>query len=157
MGQDDREPGLPPPHRPATGPGSWTAVERHVYKAEGEAPFRDITRQVLFSDSTLAAELRYFEMAAGGYSTLERHEHVHAVMIHRGHGHCLIGGEVRAVASGDLIFIPPLTWHQFRATGDRPMGFLCMVNRDRDRPQLPSEADLADLRRDPEVAAFLAV
>ena len=45
----------------------------------------------------LGCELRYFEMAPGGYSTLERHEHMHAVMILRGHGHCLLGGEVRAV------------------------------------------------------------
>jgi hypothetical protein len=65
--------------RPAEAPGTWANVAVHVYKDEGSAPFRDITRQVLFADPSLAAELRYFEMAAGGYSTLERHEHVHAV------------------------------------------------------------------------------
>ena len=40
-------------------------MEETPYKAEGTAPFRDITRQVLFEDPALACELRYFEMAAG--------------------------------------------------------------------------------------------
>jgi len=32
---------------------------------------------------------------------------------------------------------------------------LCLVDRDRDKPQLPSAADLAGLRARPEVARFL--
>ena len=60
----------------------------------GSAPFRAISRQVLFEDPALECELRYFEMAPGGYSTLERHQHMHAVMIFRGHGHCLLGSAV---------------------------------------------------------------
>jgi hypothetical protein len=64
----------------------WDGVELLAYKAEGSAPFKDITRQVLFGDPRIAAELRYFEMAPGGHSTLERHEHMHAVMILRGRG-----------------------------------------------------------------------
>jgi hypothetical protein len=36
------------------------------------------------------------------------------------------------------------------------MGFLCMVNAERDRPQLPDEEDLRRLRSDPKVAAFLS-
>ena len=134
----------------------WDEVAVHPYKDEDSAPFRAILRQVLFSASDLACELRYFEMAAGGYSTLERHEHVHAVMILRGHGHCLLGDKVQAVKPFDLISIPAWTWHQFRATGNEKLGFLCMVNRERDKPQLPSEQDLAALVANPEVAAFLA-
>jgi quercetin dioxygenase-like cupin family protein len=134
----------------------WQGVDLLAYKQEGTAPFKDITRQVLFSDSALGCELRYFEMAPGGYSTLERHEHVHAVMIFRGRGRCLVGREVRAVKTGDLVTIPPLTWHQFRATEGEPFGFLCMVNAARDRPQLPSEAELRELKADARVAEFLA-
>jgi hypothetical protein len=36
------------------------------------------------------------------------------------------------------------------------MGFLCMVNALRDKPQLPDENDLRALRGDPAIAAFLA-
>ena len=41
------------------------------------------------------------------------------------------------------------------ATGGQPMGFLCMVNQQRDRPQLPSAEELAKLKANPALAAFL--
>lgn len=134
----------------------WDGVAHMPYKQDGSAPFKDISRQVLFHEHDLNCELRYFEMAEGGYSTLERHEHAHAVMILRGSGHCLVGQEVRPVKQFDLVSIPAWTWHQFRATQGEPLGFLCMVNVMRDRPQLPSEDEMAALRRNPQVAAFLA-
>ena len=134
----------------------WEDVDLLVYKNEGEAPFCGITRQILHHDSNLACELRFFDIAEGGYSTLERHEHVHGVMILRGKGECLVGNEVRKVSQNDLVTIPPMTWHQFRANEGQPLGFLCMVNVDRDKPQLPDDADLAMLRANPSVASFLA-
>jgi quercetin dioxygenase-like cupin family protein len=133
----------------------WDGVERMPYKEEGSAPFKAISRQVLFSDANLRCELRYFEMQAGGYSTLERHEHAHAVMILRGEGHCLLGAEVRTVKPFDLVSIPPWTWHQFRATRGEPLGFLCMVNAERDKPQLPTAEELRALAADARIAAFL--
>jgi hypothetical protein len=51
--------------------------------------------------------------------------------------------------------VPAMTWHQFRATRGEPLGFLCMVNATRDKPELPSTEDLAKLERDATVAAFL--
>ena len=134
----------------------WNDVEHAPYKEDGAAPFKAISRQTLFKEAALGCELRYFEMDAAGYSTLERHEHMHAVMILRGHGKCLLGGIVRDVKPHDLITIPAWTWHQFRATAGEPMGFLCMVNHDRDRPQLPTEQERAEMARNPVVAAFLA-
>jgi quercetin dioxygenase-like cupin family protein len=134
----------------------WDGVAYQPYKQDGSAPFKDISRQVLFHEDSLACEWRYFEMDAGGYSTFERHEHAHAVMILRGHGECLVGEEVRAVKPLDLVSIPGRTWHQFRATSGESFGFLCMVNTQRDRPQLPTQADLAALRQNPAIARFLA-
>ena len=133
----------------------WDEVEHRPYKEEGAAPFRAISRQVLFGAPALGCELRYFEMQPGGFSTLERHEHMHGVMIFRGRGHCLLGDAVRAVAPFDLVTIPAWTWHQFRATRGEPFGFLCMVNHERDRPQVPTEAELTALRGLPGVADFL--
>jgi quercetin dioxygenase-like cupin family protein len=133
----------------------WPAIDVLEYKPEGSAPFRDITRQLLFDDPALACQLRYFEIAAGGYSTLERHEHTHAVMIVRGSGRCLVGTDVYDLALHDLVTVPRLTWHQFRAARSEPLGFLCMVNRERDRPQLPSTCELEELLAHPRVAAFI--
>ncbi len=146
-----------PPHfRSARDGFRWDAVAHQPYKQDGSVPFKDISRQVLFHEDALGCELRYFEMDAGGYSTLERHEHAHAVMILRGSGECLVGDEVRAVKQFDLVSIPGGQWHQFRATANESLGFLCMVNVQRDRPQLPTEDELARLKANPIVAMFLA-
>jgi mannose-6-phosphate isomerase-like protein (cupin superfamily) len=144
-----------PVHRAATAEYRWQGVDLLPYKEDDRELFQSITRQVLFSDPEMQGELRYFEMAPAGFSTLERHEHMHAVMILRGRGHCLVGRDVRPVAFRDLVIVPPWTWHQFRATLGEPLGFLCMVNAVRDKPQLPSAEDLADLRSSPAVASFL--
>src|SRR5437868_3978816 len=141
-------------HRQAEG-YRWEGVEELPYKEDARALFKSVTRQVLFSDPNLRGELRYFEVAPDGYSTLERHQHMHAVMILRGRGHCLVGGEVRPVETRDLVTVPPMTWHQFRASRGEPLGFLCMVDAARDKPQLPSAEDLAKLEADATIAAFL--
>jgi quercetin dioxygenase-like cupin family protein len=144
-----------PNFRPITDEFRWEAVAHQPYKQDGSAPFKDISRQVLFHEDTLACELRYFEMDANGYSTLERHEHAHAVMILRGRGECMVGEEVRPVKQFDLISIPAWKWHQFRATEGQPLGFLCMVNVQRDRPQLPTADELAAMKSVPAIRAFL--
>ena len=142
-------------HRKAKDGYRWEGVEELPYKEDTRALYKSITRQVLFADPELAGELRYFEVAPGGFSTLERHEHMHAVLILRGRGHCLVGREVREIGTRDLVTVPALTWHQFRATQGEPLGFLCMVNATRDRPQLPSPDEMATLEADPAIAAFL--
>jgi len=134
----------------------WEETDLLAYKEEGAAPFKSITRQTLFRHPEMKGELRYFEMAPDGYSTLERHQHVHAVLILRGHGQVMVGGEVFDIAQNDLVTIEPMTWHQFRANAGEAMGFLCMVNVERDKPQLPSEDERAALAADPKVATFFA-
>ncbi|HUO97749.1 MAG TPA: cupin domain-containing protein [Rhizomicrobium sp.] len=134
----------------------WEDTDLLAYKEEGSAPFKAITRQTLFRDPALKGELRYFEMATGGYSTLERHEHMHAVLILRGAGECLVGDEVFEIATNDLVTIEANTWHQFRANAGQPLGFLCMVNAERDKPQLPSEEERKAMEANPRVAKFLA-
>jgi mannose-6-phosphate isomerase-like protein (cupin superfamily) len=133
----------------------WQDVPVLEYKPE-PGSFRDVSRQVLFgADAGLPCELRYFEIAPGGHSTLERHEHAHAVVIQCGEGRALVGNEIVELRPLDLVWVPPRTWHQFRTRGAAPLGFLCLVARDRDRPVRPGDAELEELRRDPEVAAFL--
>jgi len=133
----------------------WEDVEMRAYKDEATAPFRSVTRQVLASAPDLSGELRYFEVAPGGWTTLERHQHVHAVTILRGHGRALVGDQVIEIGPLDLVTVPAWSWHQFRAAADKPLGFLCMVDATRDRPQLPTAEERAALETLPDVAAFL--
>jgi quercetin dioxygenase-like cupin family protein len=146
-----------PIHVRQTEPLRWEGVPLLAYKEEGTT-FLSVTRQVLYQGKDgLGTDLRYFEVAAGGHSSLERHAHEHLVLVARGRGRCLVGGRLLELSLHDVVHVPPMAWHQFRATGDEPLGFLCMVRSERDRPQLPSQEDLRALRSDPAVAAFIRV
>jgi quercetin dioxygenase-like cupin family protein len=144
-------------HVRQTKPFRWADVEVKPYKSDG-THFEGVTRQVLFKGGGgLACELRYFEIAPRGYSSLERHHHAHAVMVVRGGGRVLVGHRVIEARLHDLVRVPPRTWHQFRAGDDEPLGFLCMVDCERDVPERPDAADLATLRRSSAIAAFIRV
>jgi mannose-6-phosphate isomerase-like protein (cupin superfamily) len=127
------------------------------YKANG-THFAGITRQLLFDGGDgLSCQLRYFEIAPGGYSSLERHHHAHAVMIVRGAGRALVGDRLLDLGLHDLVRVPSLTWHQFHAADDIPLGFLCVVDCERDVPERPDAETLAELRARPEIAVFIRV
>jgi len=136
---------------------TWNNIDVLSYKEQG-TNFKSITRQVLFDGlDDIPCQLRYFEVQEGGYSSLERHVHVHLVMILRGCGQVLLGDTIYDVKEKDVITIPSKTWHRFRANAKSPLGFLCLVNVDRDKVQLPTADQLIELRQNPEIAEFLEV
>jgi len=98
-----------------------------------------------------AFHLRYFEIGTGGYSSLEKHRYVHAVVVLCGQGKVVVGREVFNVAPFDLVYVPPHQPHQFVNTGAEPFGFLCPVDADRDTPQPLTEQELRDLMSNPVV------
>lgn len=117
----------------------WAGVAPREYAAPNEEPpFRDVVRHVLLGDGEGEARLRfvtrYFEIAPGGWSSLEHHGHPHAVVVLRGRGEVLLDGERHALAPHDVVYVAPWSVHQFRAAADAPLGFLCMVDRERDPP-----------------------
>ena len=132
----------------------WDGVDLLAYKPVG-THFEGITRQVLFDGAQApGVELRYFEVAPGGHSTFERHAHVHAVLVLRGRGEVLVGDAVYPLAERDLVHVPPMTWHQFHAADDAPLGFLCLVACERDRPQRPTDEEAEALRAHPVAGPF---
>jgi gentisate 1,2-dioxygenase len=100
-------------------------------------------------------EVRYFEIDAGGHTTLEKHEHTHLVIPIKGKGACLVGDEVLPLAMHDLVYVPSWAWHQFRADEEEVFGFLCLVKVERDRPTLPTAEELSEIKSNPQVAAFI--
>jgi len=138
-------------------PHRWRNIEELVYKDEdGDATFKDVTRRVLFGeDHADGMEVRYFEVDAGGHTTLEKHEHTHLVIPIKGKGACLVGDEVLPLAIHDLVYVPSWAWHQFRAAEDEPLGFLCLVKVERDRPTLPTAAELTEMKNVKEVSDFI--
>lgn len=134
---------------------TWEGVTKLVYKEDG-SPFKDVTRQVLFDGAfDLPVQFRYFEVGEGGYSTLEHHEHTHMVMIFRGSGQALLGERVQDVKCGDVLVIPSHTMHQFRANNGEKLGFLCLVNQERDKVKLPTEEELNNMNKVEEIKLFL--
>ncbi len=122
---------------------TWDGVDVHPYKEDGGTHFKSITRQTLFKGAeTLPTEFRYFEIQPGGYSTLERHDHLHVVMIIRGKGQVVVGEEISNIGLHDVVSVPAQTWHQFQAAADDHLGFLCLVAVERDRPYRPQSRDL---------------
>ncbi len=139
-------------------PFRWQGVDVEPYQSDaGDASFQDVSRQVLFDDSSLDYQVRFVDIEPGGYTTLERHKHPHAVVVLAGRGQGLIGDNVVDLVAHDLVEVGPWEWHQFRAAPDERLGILSVVNGNRDRPQFATEADLERLTRYPDISAFLGL
>jgi len=124
---------------------SWEGVDRKEYKTE-TSNFKDIHRYSLLDDDVpeLNIHTRYFEVQPGGYSSLEQHRHPHSVVIIRGSGSVILDNDVIPIAVHDVIYIAPESIHQFHADKDEPLGFICMVDRYRDKPVIPNDEILKE-------------
>lgn len=113
--------------------GSWDGIRAREYKTDARL-YAGVTRRILAAPETAGFETRYFEVEEGGYTTHERHEHVHVVVCIRGRGRVRLGDGMHQLGFGDVVYVAPGEPHQFLNTGTEPFGFLCIVDRDRDRP-----------------------
>ncbi|MFQ5993646.1 MAG: cupin domain-containing protein [Acidiferrobacterales bacterium] len=118
---------------------TWQDAVRKIYKDE-PGSWQGVTRTALIgsSDETPTPfHLRYFEVEVGGFSSLEKHQHEHIVVLIRGRGEVVLGDYTHPLSFGDVVYIAPWEIHQFRnALGPEPLGFLCMVPAERDHPVL---------------------
>ncbi|HZY97008.1 MAG TPA: cupin domain-containing protein [Candidatus Cybelea sp.] len=94
-------------------------------------------------------ELRYFEVQPGAASRLEKHEHEHYVIVHKGLGYAVIGDTATEIGPNDVIYVGPLELHQFVNRGAEPFGFYCFVDTCRDFSQPPTPEELARLEASP--------
>jgi quercetin dioxygenase-like cupin family protein len=113
----------------------WPTLPVRAYKDQPQL-YRDVLRRVLLGgdEAALNFEVRYFEVGPGGFTTLESHQHAHAVIVLRGRGEVRLGDARQPLAPFDAVYVAPGEPHQFRADPDEVLGFLCVVDRDRDRP-----------------------
>lgn len=114
----------------------WEGVPVHEYKQQAEHHC-GVTRTTLVGamGERSAFQVRYFEIAPGGFSSFERHTHEHAVIILRGQGQVRLGDTEHEIGYGDAVYVAPDEPHQFRnPSATEPLGFLCIVDAERDRP-----------------------
>ena len=114
----------------------WVGRISSAYKESGEQAHSGVRRVELVGKNgeKTAFDLRYFEIAPGGYSSLERHLHTHVIIGARGNGVLDIRGERMVVKPMDVGYVEPLQPHQLRNEGSEPFGFFCIVDHERDRP-----------------------
>ena len=65
----------------------WERVPQEMYKMDG-ASFKECSRIELIGKrgESPVFHVRYFEVAPGGWTTLEHHQHEHVVVVLRGEG-----------------------------------------------------------------------
>lgn len=135
--------------------GQWEDIEVRPYKPDPKDRFRKIVRMVLAGEhpeETFGFQVRYFLLEPGGFSSLERHQHEHVVIVLEGEGEVLLEDQVFPLQPFDLVRIGPWTLHRFRnRSSSKRFGFLCIVDRDRDRPQIPSDEEVRRLKENPEI------
>jgi quercetin dioxygenase-like cupin family protein len=71
--------------------------------------------------------LRQFLVEPGGHTPRHSHDYEHEVYVVEGGGTVLLNGEELTIRAGDVIYIPADHEHQFRATSDASLRFLCLV------------------------------
>jgi ribulose-bisphosphate carboxylase large chain len=115
----------------------WRGVKDEPYKAKSGG-WSGIMRRVLIGShgESTKFHVRYFEIAPGGNSSLERHRHEHVVICVKGEGIVLTGRTKRKVRFMDTVYISPGTTHQLMNSSAKPFGFLCIVNSKRDKPKV---------------------
>jgi len=117
----------------------WANRESTPYKSADDLAFKDVRRVELvgkFGEQT-RCDLRYFEVAPGGFTSLEKHLHTHIIIGARGTGLLTMGNERITLEPLDVVHLRPLEVHQLHNESREPFGFLCIVDHERDRPMRP--------------------
>lgn len=112
---------------------------RHADDVPGE-PVRAGTgtvRQVLIGpDEGPHFALRRFVMEPGGGMPLHTNAVEHQQYVLRGRATIRIGDETHSVGADDVVYIPAGVPHGYRAEGDQPFEFLCVVPNAEDHIQI---------------------
>ena len=116
---------------------TWSGVADEPYKTI-TGGWSNIIRRVLIGGRGESAKfhVRYFEIAPGGASSLERHKHEHVVICVKGEGVVRTGKAKRKMGFMDTLYISPDTVHQLSNPFKIPFGFFCIVNARRDKPEV---------------------
>ncbi len=141
----------------------WDSVPLIDYKEAGGksdkmVTFHNITRQnIITKKDGVGFEVRLFECGPDGFSTLEKHEHAHIVMIARGNGKVIIGADIYDAKPLDYFIIPEWNPHQLINTAKEPFAFFCTVNAVRDNFKLLSMEEIGQLRKNKDIDKWIKI
>jgi quercetin dioxygenase-like cupin family protein len=136
----------------------WEGVPTRPYK-DVPADWARAVRCVLIGAGQEATDfhLRYFELAPGGYTSLEKHNHAHVIVAVRGKGIVVAVPQRFDVVPLDTVYIAPEAPHQIINASQEPFGFLCIVDAVRDRPRALSPDERCRLLRNPTLRDVIRI
>ena len=90
---------------------------------------QDVVKRVLVSpgEGWDGWVMRLFEIAPGGHTPRHVHPWPHINFVASGAGELHLDGEDYEIEAGSFAFVPAGDEHQFSATGDTPLSFVCIV------------------------------
>lgn len=108
---------------------------KHVHYSEveleepAEQGVKDVKLRWLVSkkDGAENFAMRLFEIQSGGYTPLHQHDWEHEVFVLEGDGITKNKTSEEPFKQGDVLFVPPMEWHQFVNTGKNTLKFLCLI------------------------------
>ena len=103
--------------------GSWDGVPRQGYDLAAVEKHELVGP----ADGADRYRVRYFRVAAGARTALERHSHDHGVVIESGRARVTLGDERHELGPGDVVYVAGDELHCFEALGDEPLGFICVT------------------------------
>lgn len=107
--------------------------------AEEVSAGESTVRQVLIGpDEAPNFAMRRFVMQPGGGMPRHTNRVEHEQYVLRGRARVTVGEEALEVEEGDAVFIPAGVPHSYRAAGEEPFEFLCVV------PNLPDEIEILE-------------
>lgn len=104
----------------------WDGVEEEKYDAPG---FEGVVKNVLVGPREKAPNfiIRYFQLEPGGSSRLEHHPHDHGVVILNGEARVQINENFENLGPLDVVYVAGNDLHQFVNTGEKTLGFICVI------------------------------
>lgn len=93
-----------------------------------------VTKKVLISpkEGWEGWVMRLFELGAGGYTPKHSHDWPHINWIVSGQGTLYLEGKEHEVGAGDYAYVPSNALHQFKASEDCGLSFICIVPEEGD-------------------------
>lgn len=71
--------------------------------------------------------MRIFDVEPGGHTPLHHHNYEHEVYVLEGQAEIETSEGPRPIRSGDALYVPANSLHQFRNTGATTLKFICLI------------------------------
>jgi quercetin dioxygenase-like cupin family protein len=128
---------------------SWRGIEKDIFSSEGSDP-AGLVKQVLIGNrgESCSFSVRYFELAAGCYSSQAKQGHEHVLICIRGRGKAVINENVFELSPLDTLYISNNDDHRIINAGNDPFGFLCIVDSDGRHEAIALEDELLWLQHE---------